>query len=334
MPQFKKSLQPTPGDVHVNGPLSNISIAFMQDGAGFIADQVFPNIAVSKQSDLYYVIDRSFWNRSEMEKRAPGTESKGIGWETSTNPYFAHVYALHHDIEDERRANADSVFQLDAEATDLLSVQALLKREKIWAAQYFVTGVWTTEVDGVAGVPAGAQVKHWSDAVSTPIEDIRAARTASKLVSGLRANTLVIGTEVADALLDHPDIIDRVKYGQTPGTPADIDLSDLRALFKIPRIFVMDAIENTAEEGATEVNAFIGGKNALLCYVPPRPGLRTPSAGYTFSWTGFLGAGSQGQRIRKFRQERINSDRIEIEMAFDQKLVSADLGYFFNGVIL
>lgn len=333
MPQFKKSAQPTPGDVHVNRPLSNISVGFMQDAEGFVADKVFPNIPVAKQSDLYYTIDRTFWNRSEMEKRAPGTESKGVGWETSTDPYFAHVYALHHDIEDERRANADSVFQLDEEATSLLSMQAMIKREKVWATNFFAATIWTTDITGVSGVPGAGQVKQWNDAASTPIEDIRAQRTAQKVLTTLRPNTLVIGSEVLDALLDHPDIIDRLKYGQTPGSAADVDLSDLVALFKIPRIFVMDAVENTAAEGAAESNAFIGGKGALLCYVPDAPGLRTASAGYTFSWTGFLGAGTMGQRIRKFRQERINSDRIEIDMAFDQKLVAADLGTFFDTVV-
>ncbi len=335
MNEFKKSVQPTPGDVHVNRPLSNISVAFMQDDDAWVADKVFPNIPVAKQSDLYYTIDRSFWNRSEMERRAPGTESKGIGWETSTDPYFAHVYALHHDIEDERRANADSVFQLDEEATSLLSTQAMLKRETVWADAYFGTSIWTTDITGVSGVPTSGEVKQWNDAASTPIEDIRAQRTAQKLLTGMRPNTLVIGSEVLDALFDHPDIIDRLKYGQTAsrGGPADANLSDLVALFKIPRIFVMDAIENTAAEGVPEVNAFIGGKAALLCFVPDRPGLRTPSAGYTFSWTGFLGAGNQGQRIRKFRAELLNSDRIEIEMAFDQRVISADLGTFFDTVV-
>ena len=333
MPQFTKSVQPTPGDVHVNRPLSNISVGFMQAAEGFVADKVFPNIPVAKQSDLYYTIDRSFWNRIEMAKRAPGTESQGVGWETSTDPYFAHVYALHHDIEDERRANADSVFQLDEEATTLLSMQAMTKREKVWATAFFAASIWTHDITGVSGVPGANQVKQWNDVASTPIEDLRAERTAQQVLTGLRPNTLVLGAEVLDALYDHPDILDRLKYGQTPGSPADVTLSDLSALFKIPRIFVMDAIENTAAEGISEVNAFIGGKGALLCYVPPAPGLRTASAGYTFSWTGFLGAGSMGQRIRKFRQERINSDRIEIEMAFDQKVIPADLGTFYATVV-
>jgi hypothetical protein len=59
----------------------------------------------------------------------------------------------------------------------------------------------------------------------------------------------------------------------------------------------------------------------------------TPTAGYTFSWTGHLGAGNEGNRIRSFRLEQIKADRVEIEMAFDQKLVSADLGYFWDTIV-
>ena len=79
----------------------------------------------------------------------------------------------------------------------------------------------------------------------------------------------------------------------------------------------------------TESNSFIGGKSALLLYSAPNPGLMTPTAGYTFSWTGLLGSGAMGGRISKFRLEKIKSDRVEIEMAMTQKVVSADLGTFF-----
>jgi hypothetical protein len=101
----------------------------------------------------------------------------------------------------------------------------------------------------------------------------------------------------------------------------------------IGRILVMKAIYNSAAEGATATHGFIGGKNALLCYAAPTPGLMTPSAGYTFSWTGFLGASPNGTRVKKFRIDHRNTDRVELDMAFDQKLISADLGYFFNGIV-
>ena len=95
------------------------------------------------------------------------------------------------------------------------------------------------------------------------------------------------------------------------------------------RILVSKAIVNTAVEGATDSHSFIAGKNALLCYVPDSPGLYTASAGYTFSWNGYLGAAAQGQRIRKYRVETKASEIVEIDMAFVQKQIGADLGAFF-----
>jgi len=78
----------------------------------------------------------------------------------------------------------------------------------------------------------------------------------------------------------------------------------------------------------------IGGNNALLTYKPSSAGLMTPSAGYTFSWTGNVGSGNDGMRVKRFRMEHLASDRVEIEMSYDQKLVAADLGCMIGGILL
>lgn len=323
---------PTPGSVHVNRPLTQISIAFHQSQSNFIAMRVFANIPVTKSSDLYYEYDRGFFNRDEAEKRAPGTEAAGGGFKVTTSSYNAETYAYRHDIPDQRRENTDNPLAPDTEAVQLVSMKMLLLREKSWKSAYFGTGKWTTDVAGVSGVPGATEVKQWNDAASTPIQDIRAGIDVVLESTGFEPNTLVLGHQVATQLFDHPDIVDRVKYGQTSPGPAMIDVPELMALFKIPRIFIMKAIENTAAEGASNSHSFIGGKSALLCYSTPTPGLQTPSAGYTFSWTGMQG-GIQGNRIKKYRLERIESDRIEIQSAYDMKKIAADLGYFFGTIV-
>lgn len=315
--------QPTSRDVHVNAPLTNISIAFLQNQDTFVASKVFPSIPVQKQSDRYYTYDRGDFNRDEMQKRAPGTESAGSGYSIDNTPtYFADVYAFHKDVPDQIRANADSVLQLDREATEFNAHKALIKKESIFAANYLVAGVWTNEI-----TLSGAT--QWSDPTSTPIEDIRTQMTVQQQSTGFRPNTLVLTRPVFDALIDHPDIVDRVKYG-TQSDVSTVDLSELRALWKIQRILIMDAIVNSADKGQANAHDFIGGKVALLVYSAPNPGLMVPSAGYDFSWAGLLGStGGLGTRTSKFRMESLKSDRVEIEMAFDLKLVAADLGTIF-----
>lgn len=326
--------QPTPGDVHVNVPLTNVSIAFLQKATNFVAARVFPIVPVMKQSDRYYTYDRGDFNRDEMEQRAPGTESAGSGYRLDNTPtYYAPKFSLHKDIPDEMRSNADSVLNVDREAVQFLMHKALIRREKIFSANYMQTGRWTFDRTGVAAAPGANQFLQWNDANSNPIEDIRRYKTVMMENTGMEANKLVLGRPVYDVLVDHPDVIDRVKAGQTPGGPAKGTLAAMAELFELEEILVMNAIENTAGEGLTNVHQFIGGKRALLVHSAQAPGLMTPSAGYTFSWTGLMGAGNEGNRIKTFRMEPLSADRVELDMAFDMKLVAADLGVFLNNAV-
>ena len=109
-------MQPTPSDVHVNAPLTNVSIAYMQDQSEFIADKAFPGIPVKKQSDRYYSYDKGNWFRANAQRRAPGAESAGSGWTIDNTPtYYCDVWALHHDVDDQVRAFAGAdAFGLNA----------------------------------------------------------------------------------------------------------------------------------------------------------------------------------------------------------------------------
>lgn len=327
-------MNPTAGDIHVNTPLTNISIAYLQSADNFVATKVFPNLPVTKQSDRYYTYDRGEFNRDEAEERAPGTESAGGSYSVDNTPtYFCKVYAFHKDVPDQIRGNADAVLNLDNEATEYVTHKALIKREKLFVSKYFVPTIWTVDIDGVASGAGAGEVLYWSLDTGDPIRDIRNGKRNRLEDTGFEPNTLVMGKAVWDVILDHPDIIDRIKYGQTPGAPAMANIEALMKLFEVERIFIMKAIENTAIEGADPSHSFIAGKHALLAYIAPSPGIMTPSAGYTFSWTGWMGAGAEGNRIKRFRLEKLESDRVEVQMSFDQKLVAADCGYFFNGIV-
>ena len=327
-------MQPTPGDVHVNAPLTNISIAMLQSAGNFIGTRAFPNIPVSKQSDAYYSYDRGYFNRDEMAERAPGTESEGSGYAVdSDNTYFCKVYAFHKDVPDQMRANADAALNPDREATTFVTQKALIKREKLFSSAYMQAGVWTNQRTGHTSTEDATNTVFWDNTASDPINRVRDWKRTVLESTGFEPNKLVLGKKVYDVLLDHPDIIDRLKYGQTAGSPAMANREKLAQLFEIDEILVSKAISNTAIEGAANAHSFIIGKHALLCYAAPAPGLMTPSAGYTFSWTGYLGAGAEGTRIKQFRMENLESDRVEIQMAMTCKLIAADLGFFANAIV-
>ncbi len=321
---------PTPSDVHVNAPLTSISVAYIQQATNFIADKVFPNAPVGKQSDRYFQYDRADWFRVEAQERAPGTESAGGGWRIDNTPtYFARIYAVHKDIDDPTRANADAPIDMDRDATEWVTQQLLLLREKRFINAYFKTGVWATDLTGVAASPTGNQFLQWDQAGSDPISDVEDQAIDMAEKTGYKPNVLVIGPRVLAALKNHAAILDRIKYTQRGMVTPDL----LAGLFEVEKVLVPFATENTAAEGATASYSLMYGKNAFLAYANPAPSLLKPSAGYIFPWTGLLGAGAYGNRIKRFRMEHLASDRVEGEMAFDCKLVAADLGVFFSGAV-
>jgi hypothetical protein len=332
--------QPTARAVHIDQPLTNISIAFLQNANNFVASRVFPNIRVQKQSDVYYTYDRGFFNRNQAKLRAPATEAAIVGFGLNTDSYAAKVVAAKTQLAWQVAANADTPVQLERANTELLLHQMLIEKEVDWATRYFATGVWGTEYEGVADSTAGPgtdEVIQWSDETSgNPIGNIRTAKTDMLESTGYEPNTLVMSQRVMDALVDHPDIVDRIKYSGGIGNqnPARTSAQTLAQLFEVERILVMRSIQNTAAEGDTNSHAFIGGRNALLTYVPATPGLMTPSAGYTFTWSGYQGASNEfGISVERRERDLIKATEIESEMAYVHKLVSADLGVFFKDIV-
>jgi hypothetical protein len=302
----------------------------MQRAENFIADKVFPVVPVDKQSDKYFVYDKNDWLRDEAQVRTDGTESVGSGYNIATATYYADVFAIHKDIGDQTRANADAPINVDREAAEFVTHRLLTRREIQFNNDFMTTGKWASDVTGVAASPTTGQTIQWSDYTnSDPIEDIERGKAGILSVTGLEANTLVLGYDVFRSLKNHPDLVDRIKYTSSQTITEDM----LARMFDIERVLVSKSVKATNREGATGAYGFTTGKTALLAHVAPQPGILTPSAGYTFSWTGV----SQGMGLTigtsSFRLESLRATRVEAELAFDNKVVANDLGYFWNTIV-
>lgn len=316
--------QPTSTDVHIDAILTNISVAYIQEQANFIANRVFPMVPVEKQSDKFFKYTKGDWFRDEAQLRAPATESAGSGYGLSTDNYSTSVYAFHKDVDDQVRANSDNPLNPDRDATTFVTQRMLLRQEIDWSSSYFTTGIWATDKTG------GTDFTVWSNYTSSdPIEDIEAGKSTMLTNTGFMPNTLVLGYDVFRQLRHHPDVVDRIKYTSSE-VPAE---GILARLFGIDRVLVTRAIKNSGAEGAADSFAQVHGKNAALYYVAPSPGLLTPSAGYQFAWRGVSDGMGQNIGITRFRMPELRADRIEAQMAWDYKVVSTDLGYFFSGCV-
>jgi hypothetical protein len=305
-------MEPTMRDVHQDAVLTNVSIKYANGSA--IADLVFPRVKVAKDSDLYYKYTRDF--RVPDTHRAMGAETKKIGWNVTTDTYFCEEYGLHDDILDRMRYNVDNPLDLDIDTTENLTDALTRDREKrvadiAFSDSFMTTGTTLTGAD------------QWSDyAGSDPLGDFLTAIQTVKTATGRTPNTVVMGEEVMTGLRNHPDLLERIKYTQKGVVTADL-LSSL--IPGSPRIVVGDIMVDSSQEGDTDSLGYVWGKKVLVAYIEQSPSLRSMSLGYQFY--------SEPRTVRKWREDRIRADRVEVTEVNDELLVSAECGYLIQGAV-
>lgn len=316
----------------VSPALTQIAVAWQQQQDRFAATALFPQVDVGVQAGSYVTYKKGDWFRTDAAVRAPGTETAGSGWNESFDTYFAKPYGVHKDIDGMTRQNAVAVGrQPDKDAARFVANQLLLRREIDFVNKFFTTGVWTTLMTGVVSAPSGSQFFQFNDYTnSDPIQTVAAQKLALEQLTGLSPNVLICGPQVRLQIANHPKVINRIQYTQRAILTDEL----LASLFEVDKFIVPKAIQNTANEGAAADSfAFLWPKAMLLAYVTDAPSTEVPTAGATFTWTGYLGAGATGTRVRRYRIEERDVDRIEAEMAYDMKVVAADLGVFFTSAV-
>lgn len=201
--------QPSSSAVHIDVPLSNISVAYIQSQDRFISTKVFPIVPVDKQTDKYFTYTKGDWFRDEADRVGDASETVGSGYNLSNDSYSADVWGIHKDIGDQTRGNADMQVDPEVDATQFVTQRILMRRERQFIADAFVTGVW-----GTSATPGTL----WDNAASDPELNVDTAKDTILQNTGFEANTMVVGYQVFQALKRNPSIGDRLKY-TTPDAP-------------------------------------------------------------------------------------------------------------------
>lgn len=324
---------PNEKSVHVDAALTDFAVGYMQSAQNFAAMRTFLPIPVMKQSDKYFVWDAGAFNRDTLEKVVGSTKTPRATRKVSTDTYFADIYKGGEAVSYAARDNSDPAVNLEQSATRMAMNSGLIKLERLFAQSALVTGVWGNEATGVAGSPSTGQFKQWSDAASDPINDIQNAIDAAALKSGFKPNVLTLSYPVFVALKNHPEFVDRIKYGQTPGSAAVVNEQAIAALFGLDEVIVSSAIYNTANEGATAANAYCFGKTALLSYRPASVDLMTPCAGAAFSWNGHTAGAVDGVAIDSFDDNDAEETIYRAKVSTDFKVTGSEMGYLFLSAV-
>ncbi len=302
--------KPTYQQVHTDVPLTNVSIAY--NPGTFIGPQVFPMVPVNKISNKYFIYTKSDWLRREAATRAPGTRAARGDYGLTTGLYTCVEFAMAKGVPDEIVDNADDPLKPLVEATNWVTNQLMLEQEADVAGLAFGSGWSSSATPGIL----------WSNDSSDPLGDIETGMNTVVGTIGQNANTGVIGRGLWRYAKNHPDIVDRIKYGAGPGNPAVVTAQAIAALAGLESILVGVAINDTANEGSTASISYLWGNHFLLEYVPSGPSLMTPAAGYLFTY--------QNRVVSRFREEQERQDVVEAIHSWDATVTAADAAYFIK----
>jgi hypothetical protein len=307
----------TVGNVHINGPLTNLSRLYRPKG--FIAPQVCPQIPVVKESDKYYVFDQGPYYATDVDDLvADRAKPRKVEMSHSTEQYLCQKRELAWDISDRERRNADSQLNLERNKQNGTLGRLLLKHEIRVAAL-----LRKTTNGGGLNLGTTAAVK-WDGAAVTYAgiaTDVMIGRAAMRQAAGVVPNKIVIPAAVAEGM--HKSLLYQIlqyTYGD----------SQARLLMEQPFpalppvLFGMDVIiageiYNSAVEGQTASYSDIWGEAVRMLYVTSGPALEEPSAAYTLV--------NRPLQTRQWRDEEAEVDSYAVGWIVDEKVVAPDAGY-------
>jgi hypothetical protein len=287
--------------MHIDHAMTNISIGVQP--AGFAVVQLKNIVNVAKESDKYFKFDAGDWLRISAGLIPNGGVGPFVDYKLSTGSYLCERYGAVTQVTDVDRENADEPLQPDIDATDFVTVQALLKAESIVQTVVFTATSWAA-----ANRRTLAGAEQWNDfAGSTPIDDIQTGIQAiePKIAKPGEECTVIMGRDVFNSLKTHPDIKDFMSSNERKLVTEEV----LAQAFGVKKVIAPSSAYNSAAEGVTDSFSYIWSDTVWLGYLPENPSLKTPAAFYIMSHNPSGLPSPQGQImtfIERTRQDRTN----------------------------
>ena len=305
-------------DLYVDSPLTNVSIAYKN--LDYIADLVIPRIPVVTETGLVWKMGMENFNLKGMERGAKSKSKQSSYTVDHDTTYRIINYALHDVVEPAMVNQAGPGMNVDADTTEYLTESLLLNKEYKVASALF-NG--TTFASYTEALSTSASRYRWDDYVnSAPMDDAKYALN-SKIAANSGATSdiaLVIGADVWTSLSEHPDLLDRIKYTQMGIVTEDL----VKTAFGISNLYIGKAMYNSANEGQAASLSRVWGKSALFFH-RGRPALKTAAT------AGLIHGGNW---VRRWNDPYLqNATVIEVQEAFEAKVLSARSGYYFTTVV-
>ena len=322
-----------------NRYLSNMSMAYFANPGDWVATRIFPICPVELSTSSYYTFLKGDLARDNVQRKpAYGKVNPAVMGHTDST-YKCTVDQIIVGIDqigtlDYQRSKAPSSIDPRRSKVRFTAEQKNLHLDVQFAKRFFHEGVWENELEGIAsGTPGASQFLKFNDANFDPVHFFNTRRREIKLNGRREPNKLALGYDAYIALIEHPDILERVKYTGSTANPAIVTKQVLAQILQLQEIDVLESTYNVAAPGQEDDMQFIcDSSGALLCYVTSAPAIDEPSAGYIFAWD-MLGNGSWMATDQFEGEPGTHTEFIEGLMSTDMKKTADDLACFMKNCV-
>ena len=306
-------MQPTLQDIRYDPILSNVSVAYKNEL--YIAEMVLPIVKVATPTGKYFTYGKEKF-RKEGSLRGMGAIAKEVGYNLSQSTAFVvKEHALSQIVPDELVEQAFAPLTPEMDATENVTEKLLVEKE-------YDLATYMKSIANLTNNTTLSGTSQWSDFTnSDPISDVRAGIQTIHSKIFVRPNTLILGQEVFNKLVDHPDIVERIKYSALGVITTDL----LARLFDIKRVIIAGAGYESAKEGQTSSMGYIWGKHAWLLYVTPTTGVKSISFGYHFQ--------DKLRAVDKWYDTPRKGTFVRVTDRYTREIVSVDCAYLIKNAV-
>lgn len=302
-------------NLFVSPLLTNVSLAYSNEA--YIAEKVFPIVKVKKPTGqiVTYAMDNL---RIDESARSQGSRTNEVGHTVTIGAHYEILEHAHKElVTDEEVEDADNPIKPKTDATQNITEKLLVEKE-------YDISTFLNSSSNLTKYTTLTSATRWSTpSTSDPITNMRTGRRSVKTYSGKRANILVIAENSYEYLLEHPDIIDRIKYSRV-ATQQEI-ANRIAQIFGLDKSLIGEAQYNSGGEGASESLTDIWSHFAVVAYIAAKPKKKSRTLGHTYthkaprvvdSWRGSEGTDRKGWFYR-------------VTDHWDQKAVDVNCAYLF-----
>lgn len=318
-----------------NRYLTNMSMAFFANPADYVATSIFPICPVDFSTGFYYEFNKGDLARDNVARKPQFGKVNPAQFGHTDNTYKCNVDQIIVGIDqinatNYNRAGVPASIDPRRSKVRMVADQQLLHLDIMFAQNFFKTGVWANEFEGVSATPGASQFLKFTDANFDPVRFFDDRIREIRLSGRRKPNKLCLGYDSFNALKEHPDILERVKYTGSTANPAKVNEAVLAQLFGLQEVKVLEATYNAAADGQDDDMQFIcESDGALLCYTTDTPQIDEPSAGYIFTWD-MLGNGNWMATDQFEGEGGTHSEFMEGLMATDMKKTCDDLACYMK----